>query len=54
MTNVAAEASYAEAVKRLDAQLMAELKASSDPRALGRGEEFDRYTWYQGQRAAKK
>ena len=54
MTNVAAEASYAEAVKRLDAQLMAELKASGDPRALGRGEEFDRYTWYQGQRAAKK
>lgn len=54
MSNVAAEAGYSDAVKRLDAQLMAELKASGDPRARGGGEEFDRYTWYQGQRRGKK
>lgn len=54
MRNVAAEAKYADAVKRLDAQLMAELKAGGDPRAHGRGDEFDRYTWYQGQGRAKK
>ncbi len=54
MSNVAAKASYTEVVKRLDAQLMAELKASGDPRAYGRGEEFDRYVWYQGLRTGKK
>ena len=54
MNNVATESSYAEPVKRLDAQLMAALKTSGDPRAQGRGEEFDRYIWYQGQRAGKK
>jgi hypothetical protein len=27
---------------------MRELKATGDPRARGRGEEFDRYIWYQG------
>jgi hypothetical protein len=54
MSNVAAEAGYSDAVKHLDAQLMAELKASGDPRARGGGEEFDRYTWYQGQRRGKK
>ena len=42
-SNVAAEPGYADRVKRLDAQLMAELKASGDPRARGGGEEFDRY-----------
>ena len=54
MNNVAADPSYAEAVKRLEAQLMAELKAGGDPRAHGRGDEFDRYVWYQGQRTGKK
>jgi hypothetical protein len=54
MSNVAAKASYTEVVKGLDAQLMAELKASGDPRAYCRGEEFDRYVWYQGLRAGKK
>jgi uncharacterized sulfatase len=46
--NVASQADYAPIVKRLDAQLMAELKASGDPRASGGGDEFDRYIWYQG------
>jgi N-sulfoglucosamine sulfohydrolase len=50
MRNVASQASYAAVVKRLDAQLMSELKASGDPRATGGGDEFDRYIWYQGRR----
>jgi N-sulfoglucosamine sulfohydrolase len=54
MNNVAGQAGYDETVKRLDAQLMAQLKASADPRAHGGGEEFDRYIWYQGLRMKKK
>ncbi|HWQ55663.1 MAG TPA: sulfatase [Bryobacteraceae bacterium] len=54
MNNVAAETSYADTVKRLDAKLMTELEAGGDPRARGGGEEFDRYIWYQGRRAGKK
>ena len=52
MRNVAAQ--NAAVVKRLDAQLMAELRASGDPRATGGGEEFDRYIWHQGRRAGKQ
>ena len=48
MRNVAADPKYKAVVDRLDTQLMAELKATGDPRATGGGEEFDRYTWYQG------
>jgi arylsulfatase A-like enzyme len=54
MNNVAGETGYAEVVKRLEAQLMAELKSSGDPRAHGGGDEFDRYVWYQGLRRGKK
>jgi hypothetical protein len=54
MSNVAAEPSYAQTMERLDAQLTAELKSSGDPRAHGRGDEFDRYTWYQGLPRGKK
>ncbi|HEY3319982.1 MAG TPA: sulfatase [Planctomycetota bacterium] len=46
MKNVAEDPAYAEAVKTLDAQLMAELKATADPRALGAGDEFDKYPIY--------
>ncbi|MEX2263045.1 MAG: sulfatase [Bryobacteraceae bacterium] len=54
MRNVAGDADYAGAVKRLDAQLLAELKASGDPRANGGGDEFDRYIWHQGRSMGKK
>jgi arylsulfatase A-like enzyme len=51
MHNVAGQGSYADIVKRLNAQLMSELRDSGDPRAHGGGDEFDRYIWYQGRRA---
>lgn len=54
MKNVAADPAYADRVRALDAQLMAELRAGGDPRALGRGDEFDRHIWYQGQRAGNR
>ena len=41
MHNLAGDPAYAEVVKRLDAQLMAELEASGDPRVLGRGDSFE-------------
>jgi uncharacterized sulfatase len=43
LTNVAEDPAYAGVVRKLDAQLMAELKATGDPRAAGPGDEFDRY-----------
>jgi uncharacterized sulfatase len=54
MNNVAGGASYGEALKRLDAQSMAELEASGDPRAHARGEQLDRYFWYQRRGAGRK
>jgi arylsulfatase A-like enzyme len=54
MRNVAADPNYAAVVKRLDAQLMGELKATGDPRATGGGDQFDRYVWYQGRGAGRK
>jgi hypothetical protein len=46
---VAENARYKEIAEKLDTQLMAELKATADPRATGGGDEFDKYIWYQGQ-----
>lgn len=43
LRNVAEDPAYAATVKELDARLMAELKATGDPRATGGGAEFDRY-----------
>ena len=43
LKNLADEAAYADQLKELDARLMAELKATGDPRASGGGDEFDRY-----------
>lgn len=43
LNNVAEDPAYAEAVKDLDDRLMAELRATADPRATGGGEEFDHY-----------
>jgi len=46
--NVAADPAYAEVRKRLAGALMAELKATADPRALGSGDVFDRYPYRGG------
>jgi len=43
---VAGDPAYADTLKRLDAQLTAELKASGDPRVLS-GLDFDQYPRYQ-------
>jgi N-sulfoglucosamine sulfohydrolase len=48
MRNLATDPKYKAVADKMDAQLMAELKATGDPRASGGGEEFDRYIWYQG------
>jgi len=50
LTNVAEDPGYAEVVQKLDTQLMAELKATGDPRATGQGDEFDRYGQSAGSR----
>jgi len=49
LTNVAADPAYAEVRKRLADALVAELKATADPRALGKGDVFDHYP-YRGRR----
>jgi uncharacterized sulfatase len=41
MHNVAGEEAYAEIAEQMENRLMAELKATGDPRALGHGEVFD-------------
>ncbi len=46
LRNVAGDPAYADILKRLDAQLTAELKASGDPRVLS-GLDFDQYPRYQ-------
>ena len=48
LRNVAGDPKYEAVAEKLRKQLMAELKATGDPRASGDGDEFDRYTWYQG------
>ncbi|MFC1635057.1 sulfatase [Planctomycetota bacterium] len=44
--NVAGEPGYAKVKKRLAEALMAELKATEDPRVLGKGDAFDNYPYY--------
>jgi N-sulfoglucosamine sulfohydrolase len=46
--NVAADPAYAEVRKHLAGALMAELKATADPRVLGSGDVFDRYPYRGG------
>ena len=46
LNNVAAEPGYAKVKKKLAAALMAELKATKDPRVLGKGDTFDNYPYY--------
>ena len=53
LNNVAEDPAYADAVRDLDARLMAELKATGDPRAAGRSEEFERYPSPQPKRKPK-
>jgi N-sulfoglucosamine sulfohydrolase len=43
MRNVADDSAYAEILKQLDAQLMLELATTDDPRAAGKGDQFDQY-----------
>ena len=48
INNVAGKPEYAETQKKLADTLMAELKATQDPRVLGKGDLFDRYPYYGG------
>ena len=48
LTNLAADPAYAETRKKLSAQLMANLKATADPRATGGGDKFDTYPYFGG------
>ncbi len=49
LNNVADDPSYAKVKEELSARLMAELKATADPRVLGNGDIFDTYPYYGGQ-----
>jgi uncharacterized sulfatase len=51
--NVADDAAYASAKRKLSTQLSAELRASGDPRILGNGDVFDRYPYYGGRQPKK-
>lgn len=46
LTNVAGQPRYREIAARLGRQLDAHLRATADPRAFGRGDEFDRYPFW--------
>lgn len=48
VNNVAGRPEYAEVQKKLAAELMTELKATQDPRVLGKGDIFDQYPYYGG------
>jgi N-sulfoglucosamine sulfohydrolase len=48
INNVAGKPEYAEVQRKLAAALMAELKATEDPRVLGKGDVFDHYPYYGG------
>jgi N-sulfoglucosamine sulfohydrolase len=48
LNNVAGDSQYVEIKKELAAALMTELKATRDPRVLGKGDTFDQYPYYGG------
>jgi len=48
LTNVADQPEYAAVKAKLAARLMAKLKETGDPRAVGGGEKFDTYPYYGG------
>jgi arylsulfatase A-like enzyme len=53
LTNVATRPQYAEAKKALEDQLMAELKATLDPRVVGDGDQFDGFPYRRARSRAK-
>jgi uncharacterized sulfatase len=54
LDNVAEAPEYAKVKKELSAVLMAELRATNDPRVLGKGDVFDQYPYYGGGVPPKK
>ncbi|MHC4726369.1 MAG: sulfatase family protein [Planctomycetota bacterium] len=48
LNNIADKPEYAMIKNRLAADLLVELKATKDPRVLGRGDTFDKYPYYGG------
>lgn len=48
LVNVADRPEYAQVRKELGEKLLAELKATQDPRVLGTGDRFDQYPYYGG------
>ena len=54
LRNVAANPAYADTRKELESALVAELKATGDPRAFGSGDAFDTYPYYGGQQQKRK
>jgi len=48
LKNVAGDPAYAETLKQLSAALMAELKATGDPRLVGGAEKIDEYPYHKG------
>jgi len=46
LNNVAGKTEYSKIKKKLADALMAELKATKDPRVLGKGDAFDQYPYY--------
>jgi arylsulfatase A-like enzyme len=55
LTNVASQPEYAKTRDEMREKLLAELKATKDPRVLGEGDQFDRYPYYGGpQKKPKK
>lgn len=48
LNNVAGKPEYAGVKSKLAAALMTELKATKDPRVLGKGDLFDKYPYYGG------
>lgn len=52
--NLATDPAHAAERRRLAGELDRALEAAQDPRALGRGDQFDRYSYYSPSPAAKK
>ena len=48
LDNVAGKSEYTKIQKKLAADLIVELKATNDPRVLGKGDLFDQYPYYGG------
>lgn len=48
LNNIADKPQYAGVKRKLNTTLMSELKATKDPRVLGRGDAFDNYPYYGG------